>query len=138
MEILGDAKKACRLIRSWDVLLCSDSLYDRIRKKGHRVFTKLKRLPYPVELANVRERIEELRLSIGITLHASTQFTIPVARLRMTNQYIVTNIMHAVYDSVPHVLANAEKNTQVKHISIRVGNSKLLELYRNDHLQSSK
>ena len=116
------------------MLFCAEELYDAIRKRGHKVFTKLKRLPYPILVDTFQQSFPQLQASIGICLHPGPVFTLPLARLRMTNQEIVSNILHGFYDGVPHILLNSEKNTQVKHVSVKVGQSKLLELYKNDHL----
>jgi hypothetical protein len=52
----------------------------------------------------------------------------------MTNKDAVKNVINLIYDVVPHILVDSEKNTQVMHIGLRCGDSKLLEIYKNDHV----
>lgn len=52
----------------------------------------------------------------------------------MSNKDAVKNIINLVYESIPHILVDSEKNTQVLHISLRCGDSKQLEIYKNDHV----
>lgn len=59
---------------------------------------------------------------------------VPAARLSMSNKDAVKNIMNLIYEVIPHILIDSEKNTQVMHISIRCGDSKLLDIYNNDHI----
>lgn len=86
---------------------------------------------------NIESFTNEFRGLLQNVYFSKTQgpvFSIDSARLSMDNKQVVKNIMNLVYEVIPHILVDAEKNTQVKHIGLRCGQSKLLEVYKNDHI----
>lgn len=79
------------------------------------------------------ESFPRLQQSVYLCKSQGPVFCIDAARARMSNQEAVTNIMRLVYKAIPHLLVDAEKNTQVLHIGLRLADSKILEVYKNSH-----
>ena len=84
------------------------------------------------------ESFSQLQQSVYLCKSQGPVFCIDAARARMSNQEAVSNVMHLVYKAIPHLLVDAEKNTQVLHIGLRLADSKILEIYKNSHKWSEE
>jgi hypothetical protein len=91
-----------------------------------------------VNIAEFPQNFRDLLQNVYFSKTQGPVFSIEAARLSMSNKEAVKNVMNLVYEVVPHILVDAEKNTQVKHIGLRNGESKLLEIYKNDHVQKEQ
>jgi hypothetical protein len=89
-----------------------------------------------VNLESFRNNLPELRANVYLTKTEGPIFFVNGARLGMSNKECVKNIMNLVYESIPHLLIDSSKNTQVKHIGLTVGGSKNLPIYSNEVLDT--
>jgi len=98
------------------------------------------RIPFPIDCVNTPSSLKDQFKTYEDYLNHLCDFTyfspnsgakslIRVARVSMELKSIVKNIIHAVYNTVPHILKQSLKHTRIKQISIKTSQSISLPIY---------
>lgn len=104
-------------------------------KKFKKTLSKLSNLPFAVDLNQLKSNEEYFSNLISCTYFVprkGPEFEVRCGRIRLGNKENVKNIINLIYEFVPQVLAQSEKNSTVKKISLNINGSKDLPLYEND------
>ena len=128
-----------------DVIACDESIYNTLRSKLHKSLLKKKKIPYPVpvwEISRKRKDGEEifkkLISSVYFLRGNGPFFEIEGCRVRMSDKMCVKNIINLVYDFIPQILLESPKDTSIAKVSLYLGKSKELEIFRNDFIPDTE
>jgi len=133
-------KKLKEFLKRWDYFLCDEKIYNKLVKSCQRVFLQRRVLPYPIDKKRILKHdsidalLQDLYQGIVFLRGEGPIYYIPAARISMDDKSAVKNIMNAIYDFVPQVLVESQKNTTVKLVNVFVKGSKMLNLFSNDFI----
>lgn len=129
-----------KLIYEYDLFFCDYTLYNLLRKPTGKIFYERKKIPYPIDCNGVPAHLqdkyktyEEYLNSLGnftyFIMGNGPVYTVKVARTTMSLKESVKNIIHGIYNTVPHILRESIKHTKVRQISIKTADSISLPIF---------
>lgn len=133
-------KEKHKLFYSYDQFFCDYKIYNLLKKPTGKIFYERKKIPYPIDCENVPEHLkskydsyEKYLNDLGnytyFIMGNGPVYTVKVGRISMGVKDLVKNIIHGIYNTIPHILKQSIKHTSVRCISIKTYNSISLPVF---------
>lgn len=133
----GDKRK---LAQEFDLFFCDYRIYNLLARPTGKAFYERKKIPFPIDCEKVPEHLKDECPTYESYLNSFSKFTyfsmgngpvytVKVARVNMDIKDVVKNIIHGVYNTVPHILRESIKHTRVRQISIKTSSSISLPIF---------
>jgi ribosome biogenesis protein UTP30 len=133
----GDKRK---LFYDFDLFFCDYKLYNLLRKPTGKIFYERKKIPFPIDCEKVPEHQKDEYKSYEDYLNGLSSctyfsmgngpvYTVKVARVAMGLKETVKNIIHGVYNTIPHILKDSIDHTKVRQVSIKTSESISLPIF---------
>ena len=139
---LTEGNKVSSFFHRWSYMLCDQKIYNVILKKRQQILLKRHTIPYPVDLktikqGNLDEELDKYYKSVPFMSREGPVFDIPACRVSQGDKESVKNIMNVIFNFIPIVLKESQKNSTVKKINLIANKSKALCLFRNEFVPES-
>ncbi|EGR27405.1 hypothetical protein IMG5_195870 [Ichthyophthirius multifiliis] len=134
-------KDKLKLFYSYDMFFVDYTIYDLIRKPTGKVFYQRKKIPYPINSSKVpapfdqqfgqdyQAYLNSLTNYTYFSMGNGPVYTIKVARTNMNIPDIVKNVIHSIYNAVPHLVQNKNLFEKVRQINIKTYSSVSLPIF---------
>mmetsp|Transcript_26316 Transcript_26316/g.30488 ORF Transcript_26316/g.30488 Transcript_26316/m.30488 type:complete len:360 (+) Transcript_26316:31-1110(+) len=144
-NLLKEKKELKKFVRENNLYYCDHKIYNLLKKKTNKVFFQKKRIPYPIDTENVpsflksdfkthEDYLKDLSQHTYFCIGNGPTFSLKIARTSQGVKEICKNVLHGIYNTIPHILRYAQKHTTIQQVTLRVVDSIAIPVFKNANL----